>query len=161
MTLNSNPSESLLDDTGWAILRELQNNARISFTELGRRVGLSSPAVAERVRRMEEADIICGYRTDISLKHVGLAISAIITLSSYAGRSPAAAEAVRDLPEVLECHKITGDNCYIMRVAVESVEHLESFIDHLDRYGKVTTSLILSSPVENRIIPHSPPFNHS
>lgn len=160
MTLNFEPIASQLDDTDWHILRILQENARIPFTELGRRVGMSSPAVAERVRRLEDAGVICGYRAEISLAGVGLPMQAIISLTAYAAQSNAAAEAVRKLPEVLECHKITGQSCFIMKVAVESVARLEQVIDHLYRYGDVSTSIILSSPVERRhIYPQPSPLD--
>ena len=145
-------TDRLLDSVGWHILRELQANARIPFSELGRRVGLSSPAVTERVRRMEDAGIISGYHVTLNLAMVGLPMQAIMRIRAYAGRSPQIAARVCDMPEVLECHKVTGSDCYVMKVAVESVQHLEAIIDSLAHYGDVTTSLVLSTPVERRII---------
>ncbi|HLA42658.1 MAG TPA: Lrp/AsnC family transcriptional regulator [Aggregatilineales bacterium] len=145
-------TEKLLDSVGWQILRELQENARIPFSELGRRVGLSSPAVTERVRRMEDAGIISGYHVTLNLGAVGLPMQAILRIRSYAGRSPQVAAQVSEMPEILECYKVTGVDCYIMKVAVQSVEHLESIIDTLAHCGDVTTSLVLSTPVERRII---------
>lgn len=145
-------ADKLLDSVGWAILRELQLNARIPFSELGRRVGLSSPAVAERVRRMEDAGIICGYHTKINLERVGLPMTAIIRISTYPGKSPHTAALVRDIPVILECHKVTGSDCYIMKAAAASVEDLERLIDRLASCGQVTTSLVLSSPVADRVI---------
>lgn len=162
MALNIEIPVPHLDDTDWHILRALQENARIAYTELGRRVGLSSPAVAERVRRLEEAGIITGYGAQINLAEVGLPMQAIISLTAYAARSSAAAEAIRELPQVLECHKITGQSCYIMKVAVESVSRLEQVIDYLYRYGEVTTSIILSSPVSDRhVYPQPSPLDEA
>lgn len=147
MTLNLQ-ANTRLDDTDWHILEELQANARISFSELGRRVGLSSPAVTERVRRMEDVGVINGYQARIDLARIGLDIIAFLTLKSYPGQSDHAGEAIKGKAEVLECHKITGVSCYIMKVAVESVQHLEKVVDYMARYGEVTTSVVLSSIVE-------------
>ena len=145
--------EKLLDDTGWQILRTLQQNARLSFSELGQRVGLSSPAVAERVRRMEDAGIISGYHAEINLAKVGYPITAIIRMSSAPGerctRFVGYAEA---MPEVLECYRVTGSDSLIMRVMASSVEHLETLIDHLSAHGQLTTSMVLSAPVKRRIV---------
>ena len=138
-----------LDDTDWRILEELQSDARISFSELGRRVNLSSPAVAERVRRMENAGIISGYQTRIGFAQLGLNIVAFLTLKSHPGQSAPAGQAIKERPEVLECHAVTGVNCYIMKIAVESVQHLEKVVVYLSRFGEVTTSVVLSSLVDD------------
>src|SRR5437763_2081738 len=103
MTLES---EKLLDETGWHLLQELQQNARLSYSELGQRVGLSSPAVTDRVRRMEEAGLITGYHAEVNLTKLGLPILAIIRLGSFAGQScNRMASQVSEIPEVLECYK--------------------------------------------------------
>jgi Lrp/AsnC family leucine-responsive transcriptional regulator len=145
-------SSKLLDATGWRILRELQLDGRVTFTELGRRVGLSTPAVAERVRRFEAAGILKGYRADIDLASVGLPILAVVRMSvmgDVLGRITALA---RELPEVLECHRATGADSFVMKVAVASVEHLERLIDRLTPFGSTSTSIVLSSPVSGRIV---------
>ena len=154
-TLNYEEVGRLLDDVGWQMLRELQIDARISFSELGRRVGLSSPAVAERVRRMEEAGIITGYRACVDPAAVGLPILAIIRLSANdcgwtSERMRTAYEA--EFPELLECHRVTGQDSMVMKVAVRSMAHLEELLDRLTTYGTSTTSMVLSSPVEGRVI---------
>lgn len=144
--------EKLLDATGWEILNALQEDARVSFSELGRRVGLSSPAVAERVRRLEEAGIITGYHAQVNTEKLGYALTAFIRIKTTSETCHIVSALVNELPEVLECHRITGDDCFIMRVVVSSVAHLETLIDRLFPYGQPTTSVILSSPVRRRVV---------
>src|SRR5205809_6056156 len=118
---------------GCCILEELQADARINFVELGRRVGLSSPAVAERVRRMEDAGIITGYRVIVDPVKVGLPIVAIIRLRTSNCRVTMQRITMNYevLPEVLECYRITGEDSLIMRVAVSNMQHLASVVDRL------------------------------
>jgi Lrp/AsnC family transcriptional regulator, leucine-responsive regulatory protein len=144
--------ERLLDETGWHILEALQENARLSFSELGQRVGLSSPAVAERVRRMEDAGIITGYRAEVNTAKIGYPITAIMRMNSQGDRCTRLNAFVREIPEILECYRVTGDDCHVMKVMVSSVEHLESLIDRLSVHGQVTTSIVLSTPVSRRIV---------
>ena len=145
-------SDKLLDDIGRQILRALQEDARISFSELGRRVGLSSPAVAERVRRMEEGCIIQGYRALVSYERLGFPITAFIRVSTPASRMHEADLIAEKIPEVLECHHLTGTDCLILKVVVSSVGHLEEVINQMGHYGQTTTSIVLSSPVTSRIL---------
>ncbi len=144
--------ERLLDETGWHILEALQENARLSFSELGQRVGLSSPAVAERVRRMEEVGIITGYRAEVNTAKVGYPITAIMRMNPQGEKCTRFNVSVREIPEVLECYRVTGDDCHVMKVMVSSVEHLESLIDRLSVHGQITTSIVLSTPVGRRIV---------
>ena len=155
-------SERLLDDVGRRILRELQENPRIGYTELGRRVGLTAPAVAERIRRLEECGIITGYRLDLNVEKLGLPILAYIRLTSGDVKSGRVDALARSLPEILECHRVTGDDSYIMKAAVASVQHLENLISKLLVVGQPTTSIILSSAVTHRIIdpPAHPRHGH-
>ncbi len=143
--------ERLLDETGWHILEALQENARLSFSELGQRVGLSSPAVAERVRRLEDAGIITGYRAEVNTAKIGYPITAIMRMNSQGDRCARLNAFIREIPEILECYRVTGDDCHVMKVMVSSVEHLESLIDRLSVHGQVTTSIVLSTPVSRRI----------
>ena len=145
-------SDKLLDDIGRQILRALQEDARISFSELGRRVGLSSPAVAERVRRMEEGGVIQGYRAMVSYERLGFPITAFIRVSTPASRMHEADLIAEKIPEVLECHHLTGTDCLILKVVVSSVGHLEEVINQMGHYGQTTTSIVLSSPVTSRIL---------
>jgi Lrp/AsnC family leucine-responsive transcriptional regulator len=149
MTLDN---EKLLDSIGWKLLKELQEDARLSYAELGRRVGLTTPAVVERMRRLEETGVITGYRAEIDTKKVGLPITAFIRMSVSGNVTERITSLVRELPEIMECHKGTGGDSFIMKVAVSSVEHLESLIDKLTSFGTTSTSIVLSSPVEKRVI---------
>lgn len=150
--------ERLLDETGWRILQALQENARLSFSELGLRVGLSSPAVAERVRRLEDAGIIKGYRAEIDTTKVGYPITAIVRMQAQGERCSRISNFVHEIPEVLDCYRVTGSDCLIMKVMVSSVEHLEILIDRLSVHGPLTTSIVLSTPVAKRmIVPMSDP----
>lgn len=145
-------TERLLDDIGWHILRELQLNARISFAELGRRVGLSIPAVTERVRKMEDAGIITGYHAEINPEKVGFPILAFIRMSISGDVSARITALMEHLAEVVECHKGTGGDSIIIKVRVSSVAHLESVIERLLPFGTTTTSIVLSSPVTRRFL---------
>jgi Lrp/AsnC family leucine-responsive transcriptional regulator len=142
----------MIDDIDWKILKELQLNARISFAELGRRVGLTTPAVIERIRKLEDAGIITGYRAEIDTARVGLPITAFIRMSITGVDYSHIIEVAEDSSEVLECHRGTGGDSFIMKIAVASVQHLQNLIDRLTPYGITTTSIVLSSPVKSRVI---------
>jgi Lrp/AsnC family transcriptional regulator, leucine-responsive regulatory protein len=147
-------TEKVMDDINWDLLQALQEDARLSYSELGRRVGLSSPAVVERVRRMEEAGIITGYRAEVNLEKLGLPIIAFMRVVSTPGQCSQVSPAFNKLPEVLECHRVTGSDDYLLKVAVSSVTHLEELIDKVPHY-QVTTLIVLSSPVTRRTIQRS------
>lgn len=145
-------NERLLDETGWAILRELQRDARITFSELGRRVAMTPPAVADRVRRLEEAGIIRGYRVELDTEVLGLPVLAFMRITTTGALCAALGEEIEGFPEVLECHRVTGEEAYLAKVAVRSVAHLQDLIDRLMPYGETITSIVLSSPVRHRVI---------
>jgi Lrp/AsnC family transcriptional regulator, leucine-responsive regulatory protein len=145
-------SQKLLDDVGWQLLHLLQEYARLSFKELGQRVGLSSSSVAERIHRMEEAGILLGYHAEINLEKVGLSVMAFIRMSTPGQNSARIAMLLRDMPEILECYRLSGNEAFIMKVCVSSVKHLEILIDQLSQYGQPTTSLVLSIPLTRRIL---------
>lgn len=145
-------SQEALDSISWQILQELQQNGRLSFSELGRRVGLTPPAVAERVRRLEDAGIIEGYRAVVNLAKVGRPLVALVRLASDERRCSQFAAVAKQTPEVLECCRVTGADSYIVKVAVSSVHHLEELLDRLMPYGQTITSLVLSTPVTHRVI---------
>jgi Lrp/AsnC family leucine-responsive transcriptional regulator len=113
---------------------------------------LSTPAAAERVKNLEAAGVIRGYRAEIDLNKVGLPILAVIRMSAVGDVLTRITAAVRDMPEVLECHRATGADSFIMKVAVASVEHLEALIDRLTPFGSTSTSIVLSSPVTRNIV---------
>ena len=140
------------DDIDRKILLELQRDARTSYAELGRRVGLTTPAVIERVRKLEDAGIITGYRAEIDTARAGLPITAFIRMSITGVDYGHIIEVAESSTEVLECHRGTGGDSFIMKVAVRSVEHLQEMIDRLVPYGITTTTIVLSSPVKRRTI---------
>jgi Lrp/AsnC family transcriptional regulator, leucine-responsive regulatory protein len=149
---NTSDYERLLDSIGWNILTELQQNARIQLAELGRRVGLSNPAVIERVRRMEEAGIIKGYRAEIDYGKVGLPVCAFIRVRVVGNLIPRVIEVTRAMPEVYECHRIAGEDTFLLKVYVPTSEALEKIVDSLTPYVATTTMLVFSSPVAGRTI---------
>lgn len=144
--------EKLLDTLGWKLLAELQTDARASFAELGRRVGLSTPAVAERIRRMEDEGIIRGYRAEIHPSSVGLPITAFIRMSIVGNVLAKLTERVHSMPEIVECHRGTGEDSFILKVNVVSVEHMKDVIDRLTPYGTTSTSLVLESLIERNVL---------
>lgn len=144
-----------LDEIDKNILANLQKDTRLSYAELGRRVGLTTPAVIERVRKLEDAGVITAYRAEIDLARIGYPITAFIRMSITGIDYSHIIEVARDSPEVLECHRGTGGDSFIMKVAVRSVEHLQEVIDRLTPYGITTTTIVLSSPVSLRNIDFS------
>jgi Lrp/AsnC family leucine-responsive transcriptional regulator len=147
---NGDPAYGLIDDINRRLLTELQADARLSLAELARRVSLSSPAVAERLQRLESAGVIRGYHAHIDPAAAGYSLSAIIRVRPAPQQLHKVAELVRGLPEVVECHRITGEDCYLIKAHVRDVTHLEELIDQLGPYGQTTTSIMQSSPVPAR-----------
>jgi Lrp/AsnC family leucine-responsive transcriptional regulator len=145
-----------LDEIDWQILGDLQENARLGYSELGRRVGLSPPAVAERVRRLEEAGIIRGYRAEVDVARLGLPLLGFIRVATREDRCPQFAALAAELPEVLECHRVTGGDSYVVKFAATSMQHLEHLLNWLMAYGQTTTSLVLSSAVTGRVVRPQP-----
>jgi Lrp/AsnC family transcriptional regulator, leucine-responsive regulatory protein len=139
-----------LDDVNRRILTELQADGRIAVAELARRLHLSPPTVAERLARLESAGVIRGYHADVDPVAVGYALSAVIRVRPAPRQLHKVAELVRGMPEVVECHRITGEDCYLIRAHVRDVGHLEELIDQLAPYGQTTTSIVQSSPVPPR-----------
>lgn len=139
----------------WALLRELQEDARLSFSELSRRVHLSPPAVAERVRRLEESGVIAGYRAHVDLTAAGRPVVALIQMSCYGPGCVLRDPAVPEWPEILEIHRVTGDACSILKVAATSMDAFEALIDRLAPHGRPSSTLILSTPLAWR--PLTPP----
>jgi Lrp/AsnC family transcriptional regulator, leucine-responsive regulatory protein len=142
-----------LDEANLRLLAELQQDARLSFAELGRRVGLSSPAVAERLGRLEEAGVITGYHAEIDPRAVGFTLGVVIRIRPAPRELRKVAELAQRTPEVVECHRITGEDCYFMKAYVRDVEHLEEVIDQFAVYGQTTSSIMQTSPVPARGVP--------
>lgn len=137
-----------IDSLNWQILEFLQKNARQSFAEIGRKVGLTSPAVAERVKKMEDSGIIKGYKAQVSYHKTGHQLKAVITLRAFMGRLKPFLEKVKEFKEVINCYRITGNENIIMEVVLYDQSHLEEFIDKLITYGETKTHIILSNVIE-------------
>ncbi len=142
-----------LDTINRLLLEELRRDPRLTMAELGRRVGMSSPAVTERVRRLEDAGIIAGYRLDLNPSALGLPLAAYIRLRPDPGQLPKVAELAQRIPEVVECHRITGEDCFILKVHFPAMDQLDRILDRFLAYGTTTTSIIQSSPVPLRSLP--------
>jgi len=152
MLTNQRP---ILDETNLRLLGELQADARLSLAELGRRVGLSSPAVAERLARLEQEGVIRGYHADIDPRALGYGLGVVIRIRPAPRELRKVADVARDTPEIVQCDRVTGEDCYVMRAHVRDVEHLEEVIDRFAIYGQTTSSIVQSSPVTGRGL--SPP----
>ncbi len=139
------------DATDWLLIDELQRDGRLSYNELGRRVRLSSPAVAERVRRLEEQGVITGYHAHVDPAKVGRTVAALVRMSCYGPncllRHP---DVIEQTPAILEVHRLTGDSCCLLRVAVRSMAEFEELIDRLADHGTPSSTMVLSSPVSWR-----------
>lgn len=149
--------KKLLDPTGWRLLEVLQSDARLSFSEIGRRVGLSTPAVIERIRKMEEAELITGFSVQLNYEKLGFPITAFIRLETHPDVHANLQAKLQEAPEVLQCYYITGRASFILKVVVSSVSHLEKLIEKLAVYGQTYTSIVMSMPVQNK--PLTPPSN--
>ncbi|WP_354111691.1 Lrp/AsnC family transcriptional regulator [Bradyrhizobium sp. S3.12.5] len=142
-----------LDVTDVRILDALADDARMSIADLARSVGLSSPSVSERIKRLEEVGVIEGYTLAINPKALGLPVAAWLRIRPIPGQLQKVADVLRGLREIVECDRITGEDCFIARAHVQSVEDLEKLIDQVIPYAMTNTSIIQSSPVKRRLPP--------
>lgn len=145
--------ERKIDDIDRRILEQLQADGRLSLAELGRRVSLSAPAVAERVARLERDGVITGYHARVSPRAIGYPVSAVVRVAPTSGSLERIRGIARETPEVVECHRITGEDCFFLKVYLRSLDELEPVLDRFTPYGRTTTSLIHSSPVTDRPLP--------
>ena len=141
---------NLLDEINLRLLKELRMDGRIGMAELGRRVGMSAPAVAERVQRLERAKVITGYRAEIDPSALGFPVSAVVRIRPSPGQLQRIPEIARETAEVGECYRITGDDCYLLRLHLRSIDELEDVLDRFTPHGQTTTSIIHSMPVPRR-----------
>ena len=141
-----------LDSINWKILESLQQNSRQTNTEISKRVGISSPAVAERIRKMEDAGIIEGFYTKLSYFETGNQLTAIITLRAFMGKLKPFLIKVKTFKEIINCYRITGNENIVMKVVLKNQKHLEQFIDQLIVYGETKTQIVLSNIIENNPI---------
>jgi Lrp/AsnC family leucine-responsive transcriptional regulator len=146
-------TSSLLDDMNLAILRVLLDDPRLPMSELARRVGMSGPAVTERVQRLHDAGVIRGARLDLDQAALGLGVTAFVRVRPMPGQLQLIAELARNTPEIVECHRVTGEDCFIMKVLVGRVELLEGVLDEILKYGNTTSSIVQSTPVPLRAPP--------
>jgi Lrp/AsnC family leucine-responsive transcriptional regulator len=140
----------LLDDINLRLIEELFSDGRIGMAELGRRVGMSAPAVAERVQRLERAGVIVGYHAEIDPAALGFPVSAVVRIRPAPGQLKRIPELAQETPEVTECYRITGEDCYLMRLQLRSIDDLEDTLDRFTPHGLTTTSIIHSTPVARR-----------
>jgi Lrp/AsnC family leucine-responsive transcriptional regulator len=145
-----------LDVINRKILHELLEDPRMSTKELARRIGMSAPATNERVQRMEKMGLIRGVRLDLDRAALGLPVTAYVRVRPMPGMLTKVADLAKATPEVIECHRITGEDCFIMKVVVAQIDGLEAVLDDLLEYGNTTTSIVQSSPVEPRAPPLPP-----
>jgi Lrp/AsnC family transcriptional regulator, leucine-responsive regulatory protein len=146
-------SDLLLDARNVALLRILRDNPRVGISAMARRVGMSAPAVRERVQRLEEAGVIRGYRLEVDPRALGYPISAFVRVRPMPGKLAKIADLARRLPQVVECHRITGEDCFILRIYLEALDDLDRLLDRFLALGQTTTSLVQSSPVPVRSLP--------
>ena len=143
----------VLDAVDRQIIGELAQDGRISFAELGRRVNLSSPAVTERVRRLEQLGVITGYRAEIDPRALGYSITAIVRVKPAVRQLSKIAALAADIPQIEECLRITGEDCFYMKLHLSSIEELPSVLDQFLLYGETTTSIVNATPVPRRAPP--------
>ena len=139
-----------LDDVDWRLLGELQADGRLSYNALGRRVHLSAPAVAERVRRLEAAGVITGYQATVDPARSGQPLLAFIQLRCSLGRCLLKTTNADDYPEIVEIHKLSGEHCTMLKVRAASLGHLEGLIERIGEHGDIRTHIVLSTAYEGR-----------
>lgn len=141
-----------IDSKSWKILECLQHDARQSLTEIGKQVGLSVPALTERLKRLEEAGVISGYHARVVPRRAGYPLSAMVGITVAQPRKTEFIELLQSMPEVIECHHVTGDDSYLFRVVARDTEHLEALVGRINHMGETRTSLILSTPITPRAL---------
>nr|WP_042196733.1 Lrp/AsnC family transcriptional regulator [Kibdelosporangium sp. MJ126-NF4]CEL22457.1 Leucine-responsive regulatory protein, regulator for leucine (or lrp) regulon and high-affinity branched-chain amino acid transport system [Kibdelosporangium sp. MJ126-NF4]CTQ89313.1 Leucine-responsive regulatory protein, regulator for leucine (or lrp) regulon and high-affinity branched-chain amino acid transport system [Kibdelosporangium sp. MJ126-NF4] len=143
-------TERDLDELDWRIVERLQSDGRLSFKELGRQVNLSAPAVADRVRRLEEAGVITGYHARVDPRMAGHPISAFIQMRCSLARCLLKTSTADDYPEVVEIHKLSGDHCSMLKVRAASLEHFEGLLERMGKHGEMRSSVVLSTQFDGR-----------
>ena len=146
-------SELLQDAKNLKLLRELRGDPRLSIAELARRIGLSAPAARERLARLEETGVIRGWRVDLDPRALGYEVAAYVRVRPAPGQLPKVAQLAQKMPQVVECHRVTGEDCFVLKVHIESMDGLDRVLDRFLAFGQTTTSIIQSTPVEPRALP--------
>jgi Lrp/AsnC family transcriptional regulator, leucine-responsive regulatory protein len=145
--------KTAIDPVNIRLLDELRRNPRISMSELARRLDMSSPAVTDRVQRLEDIGVITGYRLELDPGALGRPVAAFVRIRPGPGQLNRIADLARETPEVVECHRITGEDCFLMKVYVAEIDKLEEVLDRFLMYGQTTSSIVQSSPVPPRPLP--------
>ena len=140
------------DDKDWIILEQVQREARVSFAELGRLAGLSAPAAAERLRRLEDAGVVRGYHADVAPGRLGLGMMVLVEMHVPRAAYARFQKALEKLPAVLECHHVSGRASFVLKAAVADVAGLERLVGHLSQFGETSTSLVMSTWFDRRVI---------
>ena|SRR4028119_357865 len=143
----------LFDRVDYLILRELTENSRISLKDLSKRVSMSSPSVSERLRRLEERGVIRSYTVDLDPLPLGYSLQAIVRIKPFAGMLKAMQQLIIDTPEITECDKVTGEDCFICRLQLRSMAQLDEILDNFGDKAETNTSIVKSSPVRRRLPP--------
>ena len=151
-----NNKDLLADDKNVTLLRLLEKNPRAPISQLARRIGMSSPAVKERILRLEESGILAGYRLDLNPKELGYEVTAFVRIRPLPGHLSKVAELAQTIPEVTECHRVTGEDCFILKVFLREISSLDRLLDKFLAHGQTTTSIVQSSPVPPRSLPLPP-----
>ena len=146
-------SDLLRDPRNLELLRLLLDDPRMSTSELARRVGMSAPAVRERVLRLEEAGVIAGYRLELEPAALGYPVCAFVRVRPAPGHLPKVAELARRLPQVVECHRVTGEDCFVLKLHLPGLDQLDEVLDQFLAHGQTTTSIVQSTPVPPRRLP--------
>jgi Lrp/AsnC family transcriptional regulator, leucine-responsive regulatory protein len=143
----------LTDATNLELLVLLQENPRAPISQLARKIGMSNPAVKERVLRLQESGILSGFRLEVNPKELGYQVMAFVRMRPLPGHLNKVAELAQSIPEVTECHRITGEDCFIMKVYLKEISNLDRVLDRFLAHGQTTTSIVQSSPVPTRSLP--------
>jgi len=151
--LSLRSSDLLLDARNVELLRLLCGDPRMAISELARKVGMSAPATRERIRRLEEGQLIKGYRLDLDPRALGFAVAAFVRIRPMPGKLPKISELAQRMPQVTECHRVTGEDCFILKIHFESLDGLDRILDQFLAFGQTTTSLVQSTPVPPRGLP--------
>ncbi|PVE24462.1 AsnC family transcriptional regulator [Microvirga sp. KLBC 81] len=150
---NLRNKSDVLDEVDQALIALLSENARLPMAELARSVGLSAPSVAERLRRLEEDGVVKAYRVEIDPKALGYTLTAIVRIRPLPGQLHAVEKLLVESPEVVECDKVTGDDCYVARYLLRSIEELDPILERIAQRAQTSTSIVKTSPVRRRLPP--------
>jgi Lrp/AsnC family leucine-responsive transcriptional regulator len=142
-----------LDEVDRALIRAMTDNARMSIADLARHVSMSAPSVAERLRRLEETGLVNGYTVDLDLKALGYSLIAIVRIRPLPGQLHTVEKLLMESPEVIECDKVTGDDCFIARYVLRAIDELDPILDKISQRAQTNTSIVKTSPVKRRLPP--------